>query len=342
MKTNPIQTSDTSSYERNPGRGSIEAQIGLLLVLGLIAGLILMEVAGSLKPFTQRLELQASFETIKDLKSGDPVKMAGMTIGRVASMTLDEGKVRVVMSLDTKHQKAIKTDSLASIEFEGLMGQHYLSLSFGKQGLPVEPGTMLESLEQPDLNQLMKRLDGVAEGVRNMTASFSGDSLNAILGPLGDLINHNKDKVSNLLTHLESVSQKLAQGEGTLGRILTDATLYETALAAIQKLDAAGSEIQLTAEEARSVMSLINTGQGSLGKLATDPALHDEAKLAMTQLREILEKLNQGKGSLGMIINDPSLVQQATTTLQKVNKATESLEDQGPMSVLGMAVGNLF
>ncbi|NBQ25836.1 MAG: hypothetical protein EBU26_16545 [Verrucomicrobia bacterium] len=123
---------------------------------------------------------------------------------------------------------------------------------------------------------------------------------------------------------------------------MTDATLYDTALAAIQKVEAAGGEIQLTAEEARSVMSLIKTGQGSLGKLATDPALHDEAKLAMTQLREILEKLNQGKGSLGMIINDPSLVQQATTTLQKVNKATESLEDQGPMSVLGMAVGNLF
>ena len=53
-------------------------------------------------------------------------------------------------------------------------------------------------------------------------------------------------------------------------------------------------------------------------------------------------KLNQGKGSIGMLINDPSLLNNATTTLQKVNKATESLEDQGPMSVIGMAVGNLF
>ena len=55
-----------------------------------------------------------------------------------------------------------------------------------------------------------------------------------------------------------------------------------------------------------------------------------------------MEKLNQGQGSIGMLINDPSLLNNATTTLQKVNKATESLEDQGPMSVIGMALGNLF
>ena len=79
-----------------------------------------------------------------------------------------------------------------------------------------------------------------------------------------------------------------------------------------------------------------------MGKLTTDDTLYNESTVAMNNLKEILIKLNQGKGSIGMLINDPSLLKNATTTLQKVNKATESLEDQGPMSVIGMAVGNLF
>ena len=62
----------------------------------------------------------------------------------------------------------------------------------------------------------------------------------------------------------------------------------------------------------------------------------------MTHLREILEKLNQGEGSVGSLVNDAALIDNAKATLQKVEKATESLEDQGPLSVIGLAVGRLF
>ena len=62
----------------------------------------------------------------------------------------------------------------------------------------------------------------------------------------------------------------------------------------------------------------------------------------MTHLREILEKINQGEGSVGSLVNDAALIDNAKATLQKVEKATESLEDQGPLSVIGLAVGRLF
>jgi phospholipid/cholesterol/gamma-HCH transport system substrate-binding protein len=45
---------------------------------------------------------------------------------------------------------------------------------------------------------------------------------------------------------------------------------------------------------------------------------------------------------VGRLVNDESLFKNAKLTLQKLDKATESLEDQGPLSVLGMAVGTLF
>jgi phospholipid/cholesterol/gamma-HCH transport system substrate-binding protein len=62
----------------------------------------------------------------------------------------------------------------------------------------------------------------------------------------------------------------------------------------------------------------------------------------MTNLKEILQKVNRGDGSVGKLVNDQEFYKNAKMTLQKLDKATEGLEDQGPLSVLGIIVNNLF
>jgi phospholipid/cholesterol/gamma-HCH transport system substrate-binding protein len=86
----------------------------------------------------------------------------------------------------------------------------------------------------------------------------------------------------------------------------------------------------------------INAGQGTVGKLVKDPTLYNETATAMTQAKEILQKVNQGQGSVGKLINDQEFYKNAKLTLQKLDKATEGLEDQGPLSVLGIAVNSLL
>jgi len=50
----------------------------------------------------------------------------------------------------------------------------------------------------------------------------------------------------------------------------------------------------------------------------------------------------QGQGSAGKLVNDKELYNNAKLTLQKLDKATEGLEDQGPLSVMGILVNKLF
>jgi phospholipid/cholesterol/gamma-HCH transport system substrate-binding protein len=45
---------------------------------------------------------------------------------------------------------------------------------------------------------------------------------------------------------------------------------------------------------------------------------------------------------VGRLVNDESLFKNAKMSLQKLDKATEGLEDQGPLSIIGMAVSKLF
>ncbi len=340
-KSNPPQPS-SGSNKKNQGNGSSEAQVGLFIIIALIAAFVLMEVAGSVNFFSESITVDTRFENIKDLKTGDPVKVAGVQVGRVDSIAFDSNKVLVRLQIDQDKQAAIRTDSEASIQFEGLMGQHYVAVKFGDSGLPIENGTVLTTREQPDLSTLMAKLEGVASGVENMTSSFSGDTFGDILGPVGDLIQENKDKLTTMLSNFEQVSNQIAQGEGTIGKLVSDPEFYETANATVAKLQHTADEINLAVMDARNIVTKLNEGSGTLGKLTTDDTLYKETTVAMNNLKEILVKLNQGEGSIGMLINDPALLNNATTTLQKVNKATESLEDQGPMSVIGMAVGNLF
>jgi phospholipid/cholesterol/gamma-HCH transport system substrate-binding protein len=62
----------------------------------------------------------------------------------------------------------------------------------------------------------------------------------------------------------------------------------------------------------------------------------------MTNLHQILQKINDGQGSVGKLVNNPDLYNNAKLTMQKLDKATEGLEDQGPLSVMGIMVNNLF
>ena len=97
-----------------------------------------------------------------------------------------------------------------------------------------------------------------------------------------------------------------------------------------------------TLDDARAVVGDMRAGKGTVGKLLIDDTLYTETTTAMVNLREILQKINQGQGTVGQLVNDKTVLDNAKLTLQKVEKATEGLEDQGPLSVLGIAVNSLF
>ena len=62
----------------------------------------------------------------------------------------------------------------------------------------------------------------------------------------------------------------------------------------------------------------------------------------MTHLNHILLKIDNGQGTVGQLINDDSTLKNIKISMQKLDKATESLEDTGPLSVLGTMASSLF
>jgi phospholipid/cholesterol/gamma-HCH transport system substrate-binding protein len=195
----------------------------------------------------------------------------------------------------------------------------------------------------------MAKLDNVAGDIQGLTKSFTPDNLAPLFGPITDFMRNNSTNITDILANARSITEQVANGKGSVGKLLYDDTLYNTALSAVVGLQAGTAELKSTVLEAKgmmtnanSIISQINAGQGTLGKLTKDETLYREMTLTMVNAREIMEKMNKGQGTVGKLINDDSFYKNAKVSLQKLDKATEGLEDQGPLSVLGIAVQTLF
>jgi phospholipid/cholesterol/gamma-HCH transport system substrate-binding protein len=329
-------------------KNTLETRLGVFFALALVAAVIIIEMAGTLDFFKKGYRVSALFSNVQDLKKGDPVKMAGVQIGQVHRINPPgENKVEVILKLERKKAEQVKTDSKAVIRFTGLMGQNYVAVSFGSATAPrVEEGQSLETVEQPDLGDLMHKLENVATGVESLATNFNFGNITELLGPMTDFVKQNTPRITAILANAQTISGQVAEGKGTVGRLINDDALYLSALNAVTNLNQNAQEISADMKsivtQARMTIDQINAGHGTLGKLMKDDSLFLETTTAMVNLKEILEKINRGQGSVGKLVNDDSFYRNVRLTLQKVEKATEGLEDQGPLSVLGTMVNSLF
>src|SRR5437762_14338230 len=118
---------------------------------------------GTFDFFKRGIRVHAQFSTVQELKEGDPVKMAGVQIGRVEKIELLEDKVDVTMKLNMPDN--VRTDSKAVVKFAGLMGQNFVEIRFGSATAPkADNNTLIKSEEQPHRSMLRARFDNVARG----------------------------------------------------------------------------------------------------------------------------------------------------------------------------------
>jgi phospholipid/cholesterol/gamma-HCH transport system substrate-binding protein len=115
---------------------SLEVGTGLFVLLGFAAlGFLTTQLpgtklGGARESATYRVT--ARFDNVGDLKTGAPVTMAGVTVGRVSSVTFDSRDYRAVVGLAIEKQYSkIPDDSWANIETAGLLGAKYVGIDAG-------------------------------------------------------------------------------------------------------------------------------------------------------------------------------------------------------------------
>ena len=324
-------------------KNSLETKLGIFVVLAVFAAIFIVEILGGTEMFTPGRHVIAEFSTVQALKVGDSVKMAGVEIGRVEKINLDATNSKVSVTLKLRKDAIVKTDSTAIIKFTGLMGQNYVGVTFGSISAPLaSDSTLIQSEEQPDLSAIMAKLDNAASGIAKVASSFSGDRIDNILGPLTDFMKQNSAPLTATISNIKSVSSQIAAGQGTIGKLIYEDQLYASAMNSVSNLQDTLASAHGMITSAQSIVEGISDGKGTIGKLMTDDALYNSTAASMTNLNQILFKINQGNGTVGKLVNDQEFYKNAKVSLQKLDKATDGLEDTGPLSVIGTMASNLF
>jgi phospholipid/cholesterol/gamma-HCH transport system substrate-binding protein len=114
-------------------RKGIETLVGLFVLLGIAALVFLALKAANLGSFSsgETYAIYARFDNIGGLKVRSPVRSAGVTVGRVASIILDPKTYQGVVQMDLQKSVQFPTDSSARILTSGLLGDQYVGLEAG-------------------------------------------------------------------------------------------------------------------------------------------------------------------------------------------------------------------
>jgi len=127
----------------------IETLVGVFVLLGIFGLLFLALKAANLGTFStgDTYTLIAKFDNIGGLKVRAPVRSAGVTVGRVASITLDPKTYQGVVRLDMERHVQFPSDSSARILTSGLLGDQYVGLEAGAEEKSFVAGDTIKSTQ---------------------------------------------------------------------------------------------------------------------------------------------------------------------------------------------------
>jgi phospholipid/cholesterol/gamma-HCH transport system substrate-binding protein len=283
----------------------------------------------------------------------------------------------------------IRQDAVASIQLRSLLGTYFIHLSHGSAGSPAASDqTVLQSEEIVDVNAVMRvvaslgdKVGGLVGGAEKLISSVD-ENQKTFFTKVNGLIDENREnvktvsesfakaapKVEGFFDSVSQITTALNEGEGTIGKLFKDDTLYQS--------------IRTAAGNLEEISARMKTGEGTLGKLIYDEELANQlddtfknVNTASTSLREALDanskdlnelinslkkmtpnieeavtnfvevsrKVNSDAGTLGKLINDPQLYDEARSAVTQIRKTFEEGEEQSVLrTFLGVFFGSMI
>ncbi|MFP4391754.1 MAG: outer membrane lipid asymmetry maintenance protein MlaD [Desulfohalobiaceae bacterium] len=135
----------------------VELTVGAFVLLGLICLGYLTLQLGQMQFFgSDYYQLQARFSNVSGLRSGNSVQIAGVQVGQVEDIELNQEKYVAMVKLRIQKGIRLSDDSMAAIKTSGLIGDKYISISPGGSGIYLEPGeTIIETQAPLDIEELV-------------------------------------------------------------------------------------------------------------------------------------------------------------------------------------------
>lgn len=281
------------------------AKLGLFVLAGVLFLVFSLYMIGRNRNlFGATFTISAYFRNINGLVAGNNVRFSGIDVGTVKSIAVEnDTSVRVIMIIDRKMRSHIKTNSLASIGSDGLVGNKLVNInSVGGPAAAIEDGGVIASMLPVETDEMLRTLQTTNRNIAVITEN------------------------------LKDVSVRL-NGSSTLWNILADTVIVRDLKAAASHFNQAGANTEMATGDARHIIRELSNGKGLVNSIFIDTALRNNLEhsvkglqrtsqsleVAASQLKEVTYNLRDNKGSLGVLLSD-------TVTSQKLRKSIANIE----------------
>lgn len=264
-------------------------KLGIFIFLGIaILVIAIFMLGGKEQLFSSTFNVKAYFKTVQGLKSGATVRLSGIDVGTVKNIRIvndTTGRVEVTMSIKDDVARFIRTDTRATIETEGLVGNKVVVLEIGSASADlVKEGGTIRTKEPMSFSDVIEETQGVMQYTKQMTKDLS------------------------------EIVSRVNRGEGSIGKLLVDDELYTDATNLTKQAD---RSLQSITGEFDKVTELFN----SLGEGVKSVVTKVDSTVA--DLDSIITGVKEGRGILGeMLVKGSRFDSTFRETLVNIEKTT--------------------
>ena len=265
-----------------------QLRVGLTVVAASATLMVLIFLmSGTGGWFTRKITIRSYFDNAGGLREGAPVRLAGVDIGNVKGIRIVTGKpmtpVEVTMKVNTKYSFNLRKDSVTLLSTAGILGETYVDVdSKTAKGPEAVDGDILEAHEQPQIEDVVRASQSTLQNI------------------------------DVLLKRVDRIMAFIESGQGSIGKVIYDPTLY--------------NQLNATVTEFKGLVDDIQKGKGSLGPLFTSDELYKKAVGAVDKLNQIVDDLQQGKGALGKMTHDEEFAKHLQTLMANLSALSDRLE----------------
>lgn len=258
-------------------------QVGLLLIIAMLIVVYAVWRIGELfNLFVPRFEIVTLVPSASGIMTGAPVTLAGQRVGMVKQVnfvplgTHGRNNLSIQLSVARSVQSYIREDSYARIRTQGVLGDKYIDITIGSPNLPeIVPGDTIVSVPAVEFDDMLTL------------------AANALAG------------IQGLIDNLREVTEPLARGEGTLGELLTDPSLYEEMLGATAQI--------------RELLAELNRSEGTFGRLIRDPALYEQLRTILARVDTLGTEILHGEGTLNRLLESDEFYRSLLATVGRAD-----------------------
>lgn len=284
-----------------PAAGGREVRVGVFVILGIFGVLMVLFLLTDPGTFRGRYNLVTQVDDAGGVRSGDPVQMRGVNIGRVRSFRLEDDGVAIILEINGQWE--IPEDSRSRLAGVGLLGGRTVEILPGASERSLSPNSVIPGESTADLGDLAsvlgEEVESILERVRMILADTTivavqetAEEARALVRSLSDVVAEQRRELEATLASVRRSAEGV-EGVATAPELSSAVARADSTFA---RLNAAGSRLEEVSASLGVVVGRVERGEGTLGLLSTDEALYRNLTAASASLEALLEDVRANPG----------------------------------------------